>query len=119
MFQQKKMQLSRREEQCGENVEQTQHPEIGKMIADAKAIENDLRKVNSLWVKVHISQGLILVGSLQFCVVLDKYLWLAENYQEKKSIACQYITENTKACGYTNLRLAPHQWIESRKIKFK
>lgn len=112
------MQLSRKEKQYSETVEWTQHPEIRKKIADAKDIENYLRQVNSLWVKVHISQSLILVGSLQFCVVLDKYLWLEENYQEK-SIACQFITENMKACSYTNLRLAPHQWIKSRKFKFK
>ncbi|XP_041910978.1 uncharacterized protein LOC119810605 [Arvicola amphibius] len=48
MFQQNKMQLSRREEQCGKNVEQTQHREIGKIIADAKAIENDLRQLYKL-----------------------------------------------------------------------
>lgn len=84
MFQQKKMQLSRNEEQYCENVEQTPHPEIGKMITDAKAIENDLRQVNSFWVKFHIFEGLVLVISLQFCVVLDKYLWLAEKYQEKR-----------------------------------
>ncbi|XP_015847305.1 uncharacterized protein LOC102922011 isoform X6 [Peromyscus maniculatus bairdii] len=45
VFQQQKVQLSRKEEQYGENVEWTQHPEIRTVITDVKAIENDLRQL--------------------------------------------------------------------------
>lgn len=120
MFQQNKMQLGRNEEQYCENVEQTPHPEIGKMITDAKAIENDLRQVNSFWVKFHIFEGLILVISLQFCVVLDKYLWLAEKYQEEKVLLANSLKTWKHAATLSwELYLITWQWIKSRKIKFK
>ena len=46
-FQQKKPQLQREKEQCGGSVEWTQHSEIRTVIAELKALEKDLRQVNS------------------------------------------------------------------------